>query len=1663
MLAEKISTKIMAIFLLLLFVNSVFAYNLDFDRINAEQTDKGVTLNFQGTNQVQDFGYGCYTEELPPGAVENLWRNLLIKGFNVDLVSSDQPANTERDKLKQNKALLTNSASQAGDLVVKKEMPSQLMNPLETPSILGQACYGPFSYGINLTETLRVGRCTGDDNFACYLESDGLFRQNGNHGFWDELGSIKNDVVDMIGVNKLKEEAGELIDPEKDYSTNEDLGIFSDMSYEELAYFKQTQFDDANRTEIDIKKTKVLFDKAIQNSIKTDTFNASMETTCSGENCYINVYSLFDKMFNQYFSADLVFTSISPVLWKFSSKIFGPIGKTALKTVGIDDAAKILKSKKIIKEGHFWDNLLKGNNPMKAVGRSMDLQVAQKNIGNYTRKMSGEWKNKILKKVDRYDMKPQFEKYAKALQSKKNIQGITDEFFKTGEFAKLNKAQKRVFVQIAQEYQENFKVSRIIHDQLTTQNKEIMDRVVTLNGVATTPREVLSNPNMTRVDFYKTITKDELDTLTKNAGNMNSINKSWDDYTNNMMPWDDKLADLKSITERKFKITENRETTEYLINKVKKLDSRDEAKITDLPSKGKAFIPDGTGTKFDNLVKTQDVTATFADGSTGTITKMVPYKEGVDLSTGQHFFRENLDSFRQKPDVYIEYVQKNTGAMKKVRGPDLIVDDIDAASTFKWYPLKSTPMTNPDDVLKYGYDPFELAHDYTESIGFGKLKDADIINDNIVRVTTNQGWVTGRGLNYINQKMKSQQITKWNKKPLDMVSHSAKAYWYNWLYWEFKTAGASIPFIGEAFEKYSMYRLPDTYTAVNISLSNTGDVYNDAYMDFFANDGSDQGDLFMKYFNSMLFWMVNLSKELLEETPWKATQTFSDWVKDFTEGHIRRSSTDDIALFTDAENTGCTTACYIKIGDSRVLEKQTLEKSLTTDTNQDNIPEFQKEIKTMSISYGIPNGLTIPSYVLENTSEDNMEEEGQTIISFSHHTDYDGTMGGKSTKDSVNLVQARKDEELCSQRIRDLELAGIPIGWTSSWTGKSYRAGMVSAAFSNLSYLVFTAPQHRIILGAIIGDVIPQVLIVPQIHNCVDDEEGYYSHIFVSKEEYERIEKDPINKVGEVIQQGAEGVQQALTGVTQGTQLQETIKNTTEQVKSFAEKKLIDNPIVQSRFEVKGNSSASINGKLFFLELGKNTTCRASAYNDKGVEFLTDQASKDTLIIDKANGEMSIQDEDGTIKQIIGPENKDWVRLIATNLGIPAKVVPHSISYLPVPETDAPLFSMDIYGNLTVENYDFLSCLKNNYTAQTGLMLQGNNLTDYLGSVRVVTTTNPLNPEHQYDIIPKGRQGSNQIVAEGVPRKSANGESARTVISGKRNTSLYPINGREETLGKNIAIQFERGQLIYNGERNSYIMWVEQTYVMHQSQIDGLKTKLNTYTDEETGCEEIALDFKVSAVEDNDEAKANADEMNKALSHVGPFQMFDTATKTFIFYTSEPPECEQRMKIIDKKTGKIITDQAIKDILETPDGMIITTEDGREHKFEFSAEDGVPRIKYNDELETLLSAQGKNGAFWYDPNTGNWYTENGHLIPFDPQFKEGMMFKTGEDGKAVGIPAQNPMNINIGSGYGTGKSGFSIPLTPEKILPMTMYILIILGAMLMVYQKRDVISRKRKK
>ncbi|MDO8625462.1 MAG: hypothetical protein Q7R47_05245, partial [Candidatus Diapherotrites archaeon] len=60
---------------------------------------------------------------------------------------------------------------------------------------------------------------------------------------------------------------------------------------------------------------------------------------------------------------------------------------------------------------------------------------------------------------------------------------------------------------------------------------------------------------------------------------------------------------------------------------------------------------------------------------------------------------------------------------------------------------------------------------------------------------------------------------------------------------------------GVGVEDLSLYQLPDTWSTLDLTLGGTK-IYNDAFVDFFANEGSDQGDVFVAFLNKLPWKMV---------------------------------------------------------------------------------------------------------------------------------------------------------------------------------------------------------------------------------------------------------------------------------------------------------------------------------------------------------------------------------------------------------------------------------------------------------------------------------------------------------------------------------------------------------------------------------------------------------------------------------------------------------------------------------------------------------------------------------------------------------------------------------------------------------------------------------------
>lgn len=1677
MYLNKTTEKITTIFFLILFINSIYAQTFNLPVSNSESIFfADAQTKVTEKKIVADSGTGCMTVELPEESVEKLWRSILLKGFSAEMVTSNQLPIKSDPVLGRNEVLLTEPDAKAGDLAIKKEIPSQIIDPSEIPTILGKVCIGPHYYGVNLDSTYRVGRCDTSQNSACYLTDLGLYRNNSASGFWKQTSTVKKDALDFLMINKLKEETGEAI-LDKDYSTDVDLGVFSDMSLEEINYYNKIANNPENDLNgINLEKLNLYTDKAIKNNTLSDSFAAQMQTTCRGEDCYINTYSLFDKMFNQYFTVDMVFSSASPLILNSAAKIFK--NQKAMNIYNY--IPNKLRNAGIIKKHGFIDDLIDDpvnlmRHPIKQTKMALSSQKYRHNVDAFLENINstgtlGRNPPEIrLRNLQHQNIDGEMKEF---------LGGITDKK-KTADFLhttivnndSFNKVQKYAFTDTATQYFEEFKIAnsileaRVDDDIYKSAMKKIQD--LKLSGAP---------PGL----WSKELTFDEYEAVVSTAADAVKLGKGFQVNTFQGFSWDDGIDSVALVKNRQM-IDPNTNTVVNL-NKVVSKNSGDATSIGDKALR-KAGDPFEIEIDYDNRIfKTKagkssfvdPVNVTFKDGSTAVVERIKVQNVIPNYNTKQVLRGTTaVEAFANStPDGFIRYIDPSTKESVEISAYLFNKTQVDALGVNQFEVFESIK-SNLDSEI-FGVDPIETAYAINDGFLTKKFKDASFNSEEMMKTLANKEWVSGRGISGINKKMKEYSGASYQR----FFTQNPMTFAWNLGYWELKSGFNT--FYGDRFglTKYSILQLPETYTSLQIKHQNTP-LYSDSYVDFFANEGSDQGDLFMQYLNSVLFWSSYATKELTSNMDNQIGESVNKFITNLTEGKIRRSEVDDIVIITDNLSSGCGTGCTYKFGDNDLLTDDikneinlaventnepeivvpqegtentdlSVTNGLENNTNElnTNNSSFSNKLDGLRIIYVTPQNIKTQNYIIENTSKKNLEKKGQTLISFSHHTDYDGVLANTNTENSINLEMARKNEETCTDKLKSLELLGMPIGLVLP---DDYRVAGGLVLAEHVAYIAVSSYTNTWLAPALLSNVPQALFIMPQINQCIDDKEGYYTHIFVSKTVDDRIKSDSKNKIAETITESTDQLEEGLVNLTAGTELEKTVSAGAKEIKNFADQKLVEYPIAQAQIITSGNTYSTVKGDLFFVELGAGTRCRASNYTDKGVEVLKDETKNITLEINKEEGNLIVTDEKGIKETIIGSQNKDFVRLIADNLSIPAKIIPHRLSYIPVSDGNSDLFEVDGYGNFIVKDTSFLNCLKNGYFNQTGIEIPGSvtNLIDYLGPVKMV---NNAHPSTAYDIIPN----NGKLVAEGTPRKVAEGSGAKAIVSnGNRSTKLIASDNKD-FVGYNVAVQFERGQLIYNSENKSYIMWVEYTSVTNEKNISGLKATLNTESKAQNGCDEseIAIDFKARPDADNDIAKDNVDKLNKALENVGPFQMFDTPTKTFIFYVSDPPECEQRMKILDKKTGEIY-DEKITDVIQTPEGIIVNTADGQKHDLEFSADNGVPKLTYNGDSETLTSAQGKNGSFWYDPQTGNWYTENGHMIPLNDTFKDGMYFaKDPNTGEVSSTGSGNIFNIGSGGTSG-GTGGFNIPLAPQNIVLFSFYISIILLGFLFVYLRSN--------
>ncbi|MFH1240241.1 MAG: hypothetical protein V1672_03410 [Candidatus Diapherotrites archaeon] len=848
--------------------------------------------------------------------------------------------------------------------------------------------------------------------------------------------------------------------------------------------------------------------------------------------------------------------------------------------------------------------------------------------------------------------------------------------------------------------------------------------------------------------------------------------------------------------------------------------------------------------------------------------------------------------------------------------------------------------------------------------------------------------IVGRQYTSILDKAMAEEVTVF-RSYLGTLKGAAKWTVYPYVYWAAKQGGGGL------FDKFSAYQLPETWQELNYT-HGEGVIYEDAFVDFFANHGSDTGDIFVQVLNKLPWKMV------LNEV-WDSYLPFKEQFEKFTSGLLVRQKVENLAVYLSTNKT-CA-GCFITL---KTEDMKTFEPNFSTQ-------DF------------------VDIYILEDTVSKAAKEKGTNLISFAHHLNISGTTT-EGTGENINLLEAMREETTCRDAAAEV-FFGVPV--TAVLGDEPYRIAAVLGFGESLGYLVFN-------WGGILGSVIQQTLLVPKLHGCVDVDEGYFTHIYSPKRETENPEtqsefstqsitetiKDGVDKVSDMIQTDPNSF---------GGELTDNFK---EQVDQFTDDSM-KNDIVEGIFKIPARSNGRMLGKQLFMFWWKGISQPVTWPTEGELNFIDDDTNT-TVTVDYGDGTISINGE-----TVI--DNNYLVPLTTTNTDIPAAEIPQRATVVGLTNKDTPLFEMNIEKSVYVLDTDVLDCIKAGVMEQTGVPLNSNNLNDAFGEAKAIVT-------NAYNIAADTEK--RRITATGETMEYVEGNSAKVTISGNRNTMLK--NGSEVPVGKLESIQFEHGIIIYKPGDNELVIWLRhhKQAITSQNDISGLKATLTEVIDPITGCPVPAIDLDAIPIPGSDRAAEKVQLLNDSLGVMGPFKKIETEKKIFIFYSKKtdpscnvntPGCCEDYFKVIDKETGEVLVDEKISSIKQTPTGIEVTTEDGQVHTLDFSAPNGVPMVSYNGgPPETIQTAQGPNGSFYYDPETGLWYPENAQLLPMDNAFKQkGVSTTVNPDGSVSSKPGDNIFNI----GSAGSDTGLNLPSLPENVLLLVLFISAILSTMLFVRKR----------
>jgi len=1421
---------------------------------------------------------------------------LLADGFTgSEIKSSVNPdVNKVREKL-ENSAVIIPIDKERGE-GQKVELADEKFDLSEAIHLTNDWIHGPYSFGLVLTDTLRIGRCNNleDKNIPCPVSERQLMLRNSGTGIVSDFKPMWETIKSIVPGLSSKEKDD--LSEEEYAHIREQLGLPKDAQED---FEMKMAFSDEN--DMELQTYKRIPGKIVPNSILTGTFLAYGQTTCNSSDCIISVYSLFDKYYNNWFSMDMAFSTIGPTLVAKGKKLFEHLGMSKtfpfrlsntkladnirMRLYGPDTYfGKKLRARMKMRlaqypdVGKFHAELTQGKGWTSGYDLLTNPGVQQKLTAEWL--SSGGW----LSKIDDPIVKREIYRHAKDLET-------------------FTKTQAAFIKQAKREYMEAL-----------------------AQGFGS-PAEIAA-----RIDYGKTISKtllDYTDSLPLDAPAWFARNAPTGLYTRN-------VKQLGNVSPAWL--------------------AADSTYMYDILTK---FSRDGTfagmwpGAQYEVV------------GDSLRMYSLLP----VERSIGEITFDELKENFYKYKEFY---VMTDVGSLMPVADWSM--------------PLLEKQMTGAKPLFTVGeikqisgeLSPEDFATKLTEARNVLNLEIFAPQNSEYIRHTLQaRGFDLRHYTSLLDRAIAYQENFLKNYMSLRPEGGPKWTALFN-LYWIGKRG------LNQKFA--SAYMLPDTWREVRWPLGSS-ELYNDAFIDFFSHEGSDQGDMFRRMLNVMPW-------------EWLASNIFANFkpvqtlYEKFTGGDIR-NTVENLAFYTTTPQDceGCGIALRSGMNYSYFLSS------------------FYSDRK-------------LDAYILEDAVSQEAKKKGSTLITYSHHTDLEGKEKDVSGSTRISMEDAIKKQETCRDAVEKATLGVFP---------KWMRPDMIGGALAfgeNLGYMMFG-------FSALFGSLVQQFVIAPKLQDCVDVDGGYYTHIFVPTKEERKTSKAPSELSAETAINGIESFINTLTSMFRSDSNSYTAKAAGEldqKVKEFTSGARQDD-IVQANVHMEGPTLGTLEGEQLFSFWFKGEAS-PTTYKTAGQKVIASDANR-SIVVDFKNGRILLVDQNGNVLDVI-TDNNVASRLTSMNTSIPAQEIPKRFTLVGLPDSNEPMFEMGLDSELIVLIPDVSECIIQGIEYQSGLKYNGDlsrlNLTDAFGKVLAITTDT-----HTIKAVPEQKR----LVAEGIPRMMLEGANAKAVVFANRNTIM--TNDKNESVGLFESVQFENGVIVYKPDTHELIVWLKRNKQAELSQEDvgGIKLSPASVIDPNTLCPVPAVSMEALPKESEGIGAYNVAQFNKALQQVGPFTVLETPTRRFVFFAKYEPDgkcvgvecCKNYIRVINKETGEVY-EAPIESFQVTPNGIYVKDAKGNEHNIGITAEDGKPMVVYNNyPPEPLISAQGPNGSFWYDPETGKWHAENAQLLPLLEAFRAGALTQAGAGG-VITKPGDNIMNI---SGLG-GSGAFNLPSLPPEPGMLILYL-----------------------